>query len=90
MLYQKLHIWLWADKFCSSAVIWAKIWVAQNCVGKSAKIPIDSQFAPTSKSPPQQKIHSRYMTDSPVLATPDLSAASPLWPALLQQLLDRQ
>ncbi len=30
------------------------------------------------------------MTDSPVLATPDLSAASPLWPALLQQLLDRQ
>ncbi len=36
------------------------------------------------------------MTDSPVLATPDTSAAStltedsPLWPALLQQLLDRQ
>lgn len=89
-MYQKLHIWLWADKFCSSAVIWAKIWVAQNCVGKSAKIPIDSQFAPTSKSPPQQKIHCRYMTNSPVLATPDLSAASPLWPALLQQLLDRQ
>jgi len=35
------------------------------------------------------------MTDSPVLATPDISAAStptadsPLWPALLQQLLDR-
>ena len=36
------------------------------------------------------------MTDSPVLATPDISTAStltadaPLWPALLQQLLDRQ
>ena len=51
---------------------------------------------PTSKSPPQQKIHCRYMTYSPVLTTPDISAAStltadsPLWPALLQQLLDRQ
>ena len=36
------------------------------------------------------------MTDSPVLVTPELSAAStltadsPLWPSLLQQLLDRQ
>ncbi len=51
---------------------------------------------PDIKKPTQQTIHRRYMTDSPVLTTADISAAStltadsPLWPALLQQLLDRQ
>ena len=98
-MYQKLHIWLLrADKFCSSAVIWTKIWVMADKIASASLLKSRStpSAGPTSKSPPQQKKYSRYMTDSPVLATPDLSTAStltadaPLWPALLQQLLDRE
>ena len=69
---------------------------APNVPSKSGKIPIDSQFARTSKNPTPAQKYSPYMTDSPVLTTPDISAAStltadsPLWPALLQQLLDRE
>jgi hypothetical protein len=46
LLYQKIHIrQQQGDKFCRGAGIWAEIWAgAQNLVGKSAKIPIDSQY----------------------------------------------
>jgi anthranilate phosphoribosyltransferase len=99
LLYQKIHIELvsW-NKFCSPAVISAKIWVRACQMSPATLVKSRSTLGagPTSQSPPQQKIHCRYMTDSPVLTTPDISAAStltadsPLWPALLQQLLDRQ
>lgn len=98
-MYQKIHIELvcW-NKFCSGAVIWVEIWARAHKIWSASLVKSRSTLGagPTSSSPPQQKIHGRYMTDSPLLATPDLSPAStltadsPLWPEALQQLLDRQ
>jgi hypothetical protein len=52
-LYQKIHILLLrADKFCSGAGFWAKIWARarSHLVGKSGKIPIDSRFGLKARS----------------------------------------